>query len=115
MKRLIIIILMMLLIPVSYVGAEDKETVDPAKGKTLMLLKGYLPLANKYNMADCLDCIEEQRRIIDFGRMGARGEITTSLNKYKSKKNNTSPFSLIIMPNIEESQPSWLIQFSYSF
>ena len=73
MKRLIIVILIMLLIPVSYVSAEDKETVDPVKDKALMLLKGYLPLVAKYNyvfseermtkeneMADCLYCIEDQ-------------------------------------------------------
>lgn len=118
----------MLLIPISYVDAEDKETVDLAKDKTLMFLKGYQPLAAKYDyvfskermtkeneMADCLDCIEEQRRIIDVGRMGAGDEITNPLNESESKKNNTLPFSLIIMPNFEESQPSWLIQFTYSF
>ena len=42
MKRLIIIILMMLLVPTSYVSAEDKETVDFANCKTLMSFKGYL-------------------------------------------------------------------------
>jgi hypothetical protein len=127
MKRLIII-LIILFMPVSYVGAEDKETVDLAKDKTLMLLKGYLPLVAKYNyvffkervtkeneMADSLDYMEEQRRIIDFGRMSAGGEITNKLNEYESKKNNTWPFDWIIMPNIKESQPSWIIQFTYSF
>jgi hypothetical protein len=64
MKKLIIIILIMLLIPISYVGAEDNETVDPAKGKTLMFLKDYLPFADKYNTADCLDCVEEQKIIL---------------------------------------------------
>jgi hypothetical protein len=128
MKRLIIIILIMLLIPVSYVGAEDNKTVDLAKEKTLMLLKGYLPLVAKYNyvfseermtkeneMADCLSCIENQRRIIDVGRMGAIGEKTNPLNEYENEKNNIWPFDWIIMPNIIESQPSWIIQFTYSF
>jgi len=128
MKRLIIIILMMLLVPVSYVGAEDKETVDLAKDKTLMLIKGYLPLVAKYNyvfykermtkeneMEDFLDSIEEQRRIIGFGRMGVGGEITNPLNEYENKKNNTSPFSWMIMPDIKEGQNAWLIQFTYSF
>ena len=128
MKRLIIIILMMLLVPTSYVSAEDKETVDPVKDKALMLLKGYLPLVAKYNyvfseermtkeneMADCLYCIEDQRRIIDVGRMGTRGEKTNPLNEYEKEKNNTWPFGWIIMPNIIESQPSWIIQFTYSF
>ena len=127
MKRLIII-LIILFMPVSYVGAEDKETVDFAKDKTLMFLKGYLPLVAKYNyvffkervtkeneMADSLDYMEEQRRIIDFGRMSAGSEITNNLNEYESKKNNTWPFDWIIMPNIKESQPSWIIQFTYSF
>jgi hypothetical protein len=128
MKRLIIIILMTLLIPISYVDAEDKETVDPVKDKALMLLKGYLPLVAKYNyvffkermtkeneMADFLDSIEEQRRIVDFGRMGVGDEITNPLNEYENEKNNTSLFSWIIIPNIQESQPSGMIQFTYSY
>jgi len=110
------------------VGADDKESVDLAKDKTLMLLKGYLPLVAKYNyvffkermtkeneMADFLDSIEEQRRIIGFGRMGVGGEITNPLNEYENKKNNTSPFSWMIMPDIKEGQHAWLIRFSYSF
>ena len=128
MKRLIIIILITLLIPISYVGADDKESVDLAKDKTLMLLKGYLPLVAKYNyvffkermtkeneMADFLESIEEQRRIIGFGKMGAGGEITNLLNEYENEKINTSPFSWIIIPNFRESQPSGIIQFTYSF
>jgi len=119
---------MMLLVPVSYVGAEDKETVDLAKEKILMPLKGYLSLPFKYKryfykermtkeneMADFLDSIEEQRRIIGFGRMGVGGEITNPLNEYENKKNNTSPFSWMIMPDIKEGQHAWLIRFSYSF
>ena len=128
MKRLIIVILIMLLIPISYVSAEDKETLDIAKDKTLMLVKEYLPLVAKYNyvfseermtkeneMADCLYCIEDQRRIIDVGGMGTRGEKTNPLNEYENEKNNTWPYSWVIMPNIIESQPSWIIQFTYSF
>jgi hypothetical protein len=128
MKRLIIIILMMLLVPISYVNAEDKETVDPVKDKTLMFLKGYLPLVAKYNyvffkermtkeneMADFLDSIEEQRRIVDFCRIGAGDGITNPLNEYENKKINTSPFGWIIIPNIQESQPSGIIQFTYSY
>ena len=127
MKKFIIAI-MMVLLSIGYLGAEDKETVDPAKDKTLMLLKGYLPLVAKYNyfyfkermteeneMADFLDRIEEQRRIVGFDRMGARDEITNPLNEYENKKINTSPFSWIIIPNIEESQPSGIIEFTYSF
>jgi hypothetical protein len=128
MKKIIVAVIIIVLIPISYVGAEDKETVDSVKDKTLMLLKGYLPLVAKYNyvffkermtkeneMANFLDCIEEQRRIIGFGRMGSGGEITNPLNEYENEKINTSPFSWIIIPNINESQPSGIIQFTYSF
>ena len=127
MKRLIII-LVMLLLPISYVGAEDKETVDPAKDKTLMPFKGYLSLPFKFKryfykerltkeneMADFLDSIEEQRRIIGFGRMGVGGEITNLLNTFENEKIKTSPFSWMIMPDIKEGQPAWLIRFTYSF
>ena len=118
----------MLLIPISYVDAEDKETVDPATDKILMPLKGYLSLPFKYKryfykermtkeneMADFLDSIEEQRRIIGFGRMGVGGEITNPLNEYENKKIKTSPFSWMIMPDIKEGQNAWLIQFTYFF
>jgi hypothetical protein len=128
MKRLIIIILLMLLIPISYAAAEDKETVDPAKDKTSMPSEGYLPLPAKYNYdyykegmtqetekADCLDCIEGQRRIIGFDRMGSRDEITNILNEYENKKINASPYSWKFMPDIREGQPELMIQISYSF
>jgi hypothetical protein len=125
MKRLILIILMMLLVPTSYVSAEDKETGDLPKYNTLMLFKGYLPLMDKYyyvfinekmtkenEMLDCLDYIGEKKR---FGRIGIGGNITNPLNEYENEKIKTSPFSWIIIPNIEESQPSGIIQFTYSF
>lgn len=118
----------MVLLSIGYLGAEDKEILDPAKDKTLILLKGYLPLLAKYNyvflkermtkeneMADFLDRMEGQRRIIGFDRMGAGGEITNPLNEYENEKNNTSAFSWIIIPNVRESQPSGIIQFTYSF
>jgi hypothetical protein len=125
MKRLIILILVMLLVPTTYVSAEDKETVDFAKYKTLTHFKGYLPLMDKYyyvfinekmtkenEMSDCLDCIGEEKR---FGRIGIGGKITNPLNEYDNEKIKTSPFSWIIIPDIEESQPSGIIQFTYSF
>jgi hypothetical protein len=125
MKRLIIIILMMLLVPTSYVSAEDKEIVDLAKYETLILFKGYLPLMDKYyyvflnekmtkenEMSDCLDCIGEEKR---FGRIGIGGKITNLLNKYENEKINTPTFSWIIIPNLEENQPSGIIQFTYSY
>ena len=125
MKRLIIIILMMLLVPTSYVSAEDKEIVDLAKYETLILFKGYLPLMDKYyyvflnekmtkenEMSDCLDSIGEEKR---FGRIGIGGKITNLLNKYENEKINTPTFSWIIIPNLEENQPSGIIQFTYSY
>ena len=125
MKRLIIIMLMMLLVPTSYVSAEDKETVDFAKYKTLMSSKGYLPLIDRYyyvfinekmtkekEMSDCLDYIGEKER---FGQISIGGKISNPLNEYGNEKVKSSPFSWIIIPNIEESQPSGIIQFTYSF
>jgi len=127
MKKLVII-LMMLLIPISYAGAEDKKPVDVAKDKTLMLLKGYLPIVARYNtvffnekmtehndMAVFFDDMEEQGQMIGFDRMSTGGERTSSLSRYENDKNNTSSFSWIIIPNIKESQPSGIIQFIYSF
>ena len=118
----------MLLIPISYAAAEDKETVDAVSFKTSMPSEGYLPLPAKHyydyykegmtqetEKADCLDCIEGQRRIIGFDRMGSRDEITNLLNEYENKKINASPFSWILIPDIRESQPSGIIQFTYSF
>jgi hypothetical protein len=62
--------------------------------------------------SDFLDSIGEQKR---FGRMGVGGKITNPLNEYENKKINTSRFSWIIIPNVEESQPSGIIQLTYSF
>lgn len=116
---------MMLLVPTSYVSAEDKETVDFANCKTLMSFKGYLPLIDRYyyvlinekmtkekEKSDCLDYIGEKER---FGQISIGGKITNPLNDNGNEKVKTSPFSWIIIPNIEESQPSGIIQFTYSF
>ncbi|MCJ7538123.1 MAG: hypothetical protein MUO88_00535 [Desulfobacterales bacterium] len=127
MKKFIIAIVM-LLIPISFVGAENKETVDVVNVKTSMPSEGYLPLPAKHKYyyykedmtketekADCLDCMEGQRRIISFDSLGAGDEITNPLNEYENKKINASPFSWILIPDIKESQPSGIIQFTYSF
>jgi len=116
---------MMLLVPTSYVSAGDKETGDLPNYSTLLLFKGYLPLVDKYDyvffneqmtkenkMSDCLDFTGEKKR---FGRIGIGGKITNPLNENENEKIKTSPFSWIILPNIEESQPSGIIQFTYSF
>jgi len=48
-KKLLITIIMMLLIPISYLGAEDKQTVDPTKDKTVISWKGHvIPPEYKY-------------------------------------------------------------------
>jgi hypothetical protein len=97
MKRLTIIILMMLLIPISYAAAEDKETVDDVNVKTSMPSEGYLPLPAKHKYyyykegmtketekADFLNCIEGQRQIISYGRMSAGDEETKPYRGYNS-------------------------------
>ena len=38
----------MVLISIGYLGAVNKKTVDPVNDKTIMPLKGYLPLPVKY-------------------------------------------------------------------
>jgi hypothetical protein len=127
MKKFIIAI-MMVLISIGSLGAEDKETEDPAKDNTLMPLKVDLTLPAKYkydfykegmtketDKTDFLDCVEGQKRIIGFGRMGAGDKITNPLNEYEKEKINTSPFGWIFMPNIKEGQPEGIIRFSYSF
>lgn len=129
MKRLIIIIiLLLLLVPISSVSAGDKETLNFAKDKTLMFLNGYLPIVAKYNYAffneqmakeneisDFLDSKEEQRRIVGFDRMDAENEITNLSNEYQKETVTIPSFSWIIIPNLIGSQPSGMIQFTFSF
>jgi hypothetical protein len=87
----------MVFISISYLGAVDRKTVDPVNDKTVMPLKGYLPLPVKYKYsffkkgmtketekADFFDCIEGQRRIISYGRMTARKEETKPYRGYNS-------------------------------
>ena len=101
MKRLIIIILLVLLVPISYVSAGDKESLDLAKDKTLL--------------SNFLDPIEDQGQIIGTERMGAGNEIKIFLNKYKKEKVTTSSFSWTIIPDLKDGQPSGIIKFTYSF
>ena len=118
----------MVFVSISYLSAEDKETVATTKDKTLIPSEGYLPLPAKHKYyyykegmtketekADFLNYIEGQRRIISYGRMSAGDEIINPLNEYENKKNNTSPFSWIFIPDIKEGQPEGIIRFSYSF
>ena len=101
MKRLIIIILLVLLVPISYVSAGDKESLDLAKDKTLL--------------SNFLDPIEDQGQIIGTERMGAGNEIKIFLNKYKKEKVTTSSFSWTIIPDLKDGQPSGMVKFTYSF
>ena len=93
MKKIIVAVIIMILIP-NYVHAEDRKTTDPVNYKTL---KGYLPLPAKYNYyffkegitketetSDFLDCIEGQRRIISYGRMRARNDKIKPYQGYNS-------------------------------
>ena len=72
-KKIIAAVIMMALIPISYVGAEDKQTVDAINVKTSMPSEGYLPLPAKHayyffkegmtketEKADFLDCIDRK-------------------------------------------------------
>jgi hypothetical protein len=128
MKKIIVAVIIMILIPISYVGAEDKQTVDAVNVKTSMSSEGYLPLPAKYKYyyykggmtketekADFLDCIEWLRTIVGFGKMGAGDEITNLLNEYENKKINTSPYSWTFIPDIRDGKPEGMIQFSYLF
>ena len=43
MKKIIVAAIIMAFIPISYVGAEDKQTVDAIIVKTAMPSEGYAP------------------------------------------------------------------------
>lgn len=89
MKKIILAAIISAIIPISYVGAKYTKTVDPDSGKTLITSKGYLPLPAKYKhyfykvgmtretkKADLVECLERQRRIIGYGRIGAEDDET---------------------------------------
>jgi hypothetical protein len=101
MKKMIIIILMVLLVPISYVSAGDKETLDLVKDKTLM--------------SNFLDPILVKGQIIVSYLMGTGNEIKIFLNKYKKEKVTTSSFRWTIIPDLKDGQPSGMIKFTYSF
>jgi hypothetical protein len=128
MKRLMIIILIVLFVPISTVSAGDKGSVNFTMDKTLVFLKGYLPIVAKYNydfftekmtkendISDFLNSTDEQRRIIGFDRMDAENELTNFMNQQKKEKVTIPSFDWTIIPNFKESQPSGMIQFTFSF
>ncbi len=97
MRKIIVAVIIMILIPISYVGAEDKKTIDTVNFKTYMPSEGYLPLPAKHayyffkegmtketETADFLDCIEGQRRIVSYGRMREGNEETNPHRGYES-------------------------------
>ena len=97
MKKILVAVIIMVLTPIGYVGAEEKGTVIAANVKTSIPSEGYLPLPAKHayyffnegmtketKRADFLDCIEGQRRIISYGRMSAGNEETKPHRGYNS-------------------------------
>jgi hypothetical protein len=89
MKRIMTAVIIMVLIPISYIGAEDKRTMDSANLITSMSSEGYPPLqvnhayyffkermSKETEKANFLDCIEGQRRTISYSRMSDGKEIT---------------------------------------
>jgi hypothetical protein len=89
MKEIIIVIIMVF-ISIGYLEAVDKKTADPVSDKAVITFKGYLPLPTKYKYpfykkgvikenetSDIQDCIEKQRRIINYGRMTTGDQGTT--------------------------------------
>ena len=97
MKKIIVAVIIIVFIPISFVGAEDKGTVAPATNNITLSSKAYLPLpakdayyiikermAKKTDKADFLDCIEGKRRTISYGRMNVGNEETKPNQGYHS-------------------------------
>jgi hypothetical protein len=94
MKKIIVAVIIMILIPFSFAGAEDKGTVDPAK---VMPSKGYLSvpamqayhifkerMAKETDKANFVDCIKGEKRILNYGRMDAGNEEPNPNQEYHS-------------------------------
>ena len=94
MKKVIVAVIIMILIPFSFAGAEDKETVDPAK---VMPSKGYLSIpamhayhifkermAKETDKANFVDCIKGEKRILSDSRMDAENEEPNPNQEYHS-------------------------------
>jgi hypothetical protein len=84
MKKIIVAVTIMILIPFSFAGAEDKETVDPVN---VMPSKGYLSLpamhayhifkermAKETDKENFVDCIKGEKRILSYSRVDAGNE-----------------------------------------
>ena len=94
MKKVIVAVIIMILIPFSLAGAEDKGTVDPA---TVMPSKGYLSspamgayhifkerMAKETDKANFVDCIKGEGRILSYSRMAAGNEEPNPNQEYHS-------------------------------
>jgi hypothetical protein len=94
MKKIIVAVIIMILIPFSFAGAEDKETVDPVK---VMQSKGYLSLpvmhayqifkermAKETDKANFVDCIKGEKRILSYSRLDAGNEEPNPNQEYHS-------------------------------
>jgi len=94
MKKVIVTVIIMILIPFSIAGAEDKEIVDPGK---VMQSKEYLSLpamhayhifkermAKETDKANFVDCIKGERRIFSYDRMNAGNEEPNPNQEYHS-------------------------------
>jgi hypothetical protein len=97
MKKIIAAVFIMLLISIGYLGAEDKQPVDPKKDKISISSKENLsiPIKQAYHIfkkkmtketepADFLDCIEGQRRFIEYGKRSAENEEPKPYQRYHS-------------------------------
>jgi hypothetical protein len=97
MKKIIVAVFIMLLIPIGYLGAENKQPVDPKNDKISISSKEHLsiPVQQAYHIfkkrmtketepADFLDCIEGQRRSIEYGRRSAGNEESKPYQRYHS-------------------------------
>ena len=97
MKKIIITVILIIIMPIINVCAEDKDTVWSVNDKTSMLSKGNSELPAKYKYyyyregmtkqtekADLLDCTDGQRRMIDLVKMSAGGEETKPFKRHRS-------------------------------
>ena len=97
MKKIMAAVFIMLLIPIGYLGAEDKQPADPKKDSISVSSKENLstPVKQAYYIlkkimmeqtgaTDFLDCIEGQHRSIDYGKKISGNSETTPYQKYHS-------------------------------
>jgi hypothetical protein len=97
MKKIMAAVFIMLLIPIGYLGAEDKQPADPKKDSASVSSKENLstPVEQAYYIfkkimttetgaTDFLDCIKGQQRSIDYGKKISGNSETKPYQKYHS-------------------------------